>query len=134
MVLHSINRIKSSIPDVVHVMMFYNDGTVFQSTFEGEELNIPKLGGNFGELITSVKNIIEQAKLGDGIYEKLIFQTRHAVVVVIHLGEDSNVALFMRNTGKQELRFDSIKEHLLKLEKLIDMDVASLKEKTSESR
>nr|MDO8119384.1 hypothetical protein [Candidatus Sigynarchaeota archaeon] len=94
MVLRSINRIKSSLPDVLHVLMFYNDGTVFQSTLEGEELNMPKLGNDLAGLISHVKNIIEHVKLGAGVYEKLIFQTNDVIVVVLHLGEDSNVALF----------------------------------------
>ncbi|MFX1573304.1 MAG: hypothetical protein ACFFB0_11195 [Promethearchaeota archaeon] len=36
--------------------MFYNNGTVFQTTFE-QEINGPKLGENLAEFLTPIRNV-----------------------------------------------------------------------------
>ena len=61
MVFKNIARIKTALPEVLHIVMFYNNGTVFQTTFE-QDINIPKLGGNLTELLNHIKNVYEICK------------------------------------------------------------------------
>lgn len=101
--------------------MFYNSGIVFQTTFE-QEINIPKLGENLAEILNHIKNVYEicDFKLDD--YKKLIFETEEMSVIILKLGEDSNIALFFTKEDEGDLKLSSVKRHINKIEELIDMD------------
>ena len=125
MVFKNIARIKSALPEVLHVVMFYSNGTVFQTTFE-QEINIPKLGENLAELINHIKSVYELCKFKVDVYKKLIFETEDISVIILKLGEDSNIALFFKKEEEKELKLTAIKRYITKIEELIDMDEKEL--------
>ncbi|TFG07823.1 MAG: hypothetical protein EU539_04000 [Promethearchaeota archaeon] len=126
MVFKNIQRIKNALPEVIHVAMFYDNGTIFQTTFE-QTINIPKLGENLAELLNHVRRIYEVSNLKLEVYKKLIVETDDISVIVLKLGEESNLALFFRKEEDQELKLQSIKRYITRIEELIDMDKSELK-------
>lgn len=121
MVLKNIQRIKSALPEVFHVAMFYNTGTIFQTTFE-QNINIPKLGENLAELLTHVQKVYEICNFKMENYRKFIFETDDISTIIIKLGEDSNLALFFKKEEDHDLKLHSIKRYINRIEHLIDMD------------
>ena len=119
-VFKNISRIKAALPEVVHVVMFYNNGTIFQTTFD-KDVNIPKIGENLAELIHHIKVVYEicQFKMED--YKKMIFETNDISVIILKLGEDSNIALFFKKDEDKNLKLSSIKRYVSRIETLIDM-------------
>jgi hypothetical protein len=125
MVFKNISRIKTALPEVVHIVMFYNNGTVFQTTFE-QEINIPKLGENISEVLNHIKKVYEFCNYSFDSYNKLIFETEDISIIILKLGEDSNIALFFKNAQEKDLKLSSIKRYITKIEELIDMDEKEL--------
>jgi hypothetical protein len=121
LVFKNITRIKSALPEVIHIVMFYNNGTVFQTTFE-QEINIPKLGENLAELITHIRSVYELCKFKVDAYKKLIFETEDISIIILKLGEESNIALFFKKEEDKELKLTAIKRYIIRIEELIDMD------------
>ena len=122
MVLKDIERIKAELPELLHVVMFYDDGIVFQSSFEKEKsVNIPQVGTNLSEILKHIQKLLEIGVLEMEPYTKLIYETRKIVVMVIKLGEKSNIALFFRKGG-EEPDLSSIKRYLQNIQRLIDSD------------
>jgi len=121
MVLKNIQRIKSALPEVFHVAMFYNTGIIFQTTFE-QNINIPKLGENLAELLNHVRKVYELCDFKMDNYRKFIFETDDVSTIIIKLGEDSNLALFFRKEEDKDLKLTGIRRYLNKIEDLIDTD------------
>lgn len=128
MVFKSIQNIKQALPDVIEVVMFYNNGIIFQTTFE-QSINIPKLGEHLSELIDHFKKIHEICNLHAEEYQKIIFESENVSMVIFKLGEDSNIALFFKRKDVERIKFSAIKKYLERIEELIDMDKKEL-EKT----
>jgi len=121
MVFKNINRIKSSLPEVKHVAMFYDNGTIFQTTFE-QDINIPKLGENFAEVLNHMRKLYEICQIKLNTYEKIIFETDNISIMIIKLGEESNIALFFKKEDDETLKISAIRRYLAKIEDLVDMD------------
>jgi len=121
MVFKNIDRIKTAIPEVLHIVMFYNNGTVFQSTFT-QEINMPKLGENLTEFLHRIKNVYEICNFKLNDFKKLIFETKDVSVIILKLGEESNIALFFKEDDVEGIKLSSIKRYLTRIEELIDMD------------
>lgn len=121
MVFKNILRIKAALPEVKHVVMFYNNGTIFQTTFE-QETNIPKLGENLAEILVFIRNLYEICNYNFENYKKIIFETDDMSIIIMKLGEDSNIALFFRKEEEKELKLTAIKRYMNRIEELIDMD------------
>jgi hypothetical protein len=121
MVFKNIDRIKTALPEVLHVVMFYNNGTVFQTTFT-KEINVPKLGENLTEFIHHIKNVYEICNFKLNDFKKIIFETNDVSVIILKLGEESNIALFFKEDDFEGLKLSSIKRYLTRIEELIDMD------------
>ena len=121
MVFKNILRIKAALPEVKHVVMFYNNGTIFQTTFE-QETNIPKLGENLAEILNFIRNLYEICNYNFENYKKIIFETDDMSIIIMKLGEDSNIALFFRKEEEKELKLTAIKRYMNRIEELIDMD------------
>ncbi|MFX1446359.1 MAG: hypothetical protein ACFFHV_23435 [Promethearchaeota archaeon] len=121
MVLKNIQRIKSALPEVFHVAMFYNTGIIFQTTFE-QNINIPKLGENLAELLNHVRKVYELCDFKMDNYRKFIFETDDVSTIIIKLGEDSNLALFFRKEEDKDLKLTAIRHYLNRIEDLIDTD------------
>jgi HPt (histidine-containing phosphotransfer) domain-containing protein len=119
-VFKNINRIKAALPEVIHIVMFYNNGTIFQTTFD-KDVNIPKLGENLAELIHHIKVIYEISQFKIEDYKKMIFETSDISVIILKLGEDSNIALFFKKDLDKDLKLSSIKRYITRIETLIDM-------------
>lgn len=121
MVFKNIQRIKSALPEVFHVAMFYNTGIIFQTTFE-QNINIPKLGENLAELLNHVRKVYELCDFKMDNYRKFIFETDDVSTIIIKLGEDSNLALFFRKEEDKDLKLTAIRHYLNRIEDLIDTD------------
>ena len=125
MVFKNIQRIKAALPEVKHVVMFYNNGTIFQTTFE-QEINIPKLGENLAEILSHSRKLYEICNYNFENYKKIIFETDDMSSIILKLGEDSNIALFLKKEEEKELKLTAIKRYMTRIEELIDMDEREL--------
>ena len=121
MVWKNVKRIKAALPEVIHVAMFYNNGTVFDTTFE-QKINIPKLGEYLAELLNQMRNVYETCSYSLEKYSKLIIETDDISIIVLKLGEESNIALFFKKEVDETLKLKSIKRYITKIEELIDAD------------
>ncbi|MFX1446408.1 MAG: hypothetical protein ACFFHV_23695 [Promethearchaeota archaeon] len=126
MVFKNVQRIKNALPEVLHVAMFYNNGTIFQTTFE-QDINIPKLGENLAGLLNHFRKIYDVCNIKLDDYNKLIFETDDISISILKLGEDSNLALFFKKEQDQDLKLQSIRRYIHRIENLIDMDKIELK-------
>lgn len=106
--------------------MFYTNGTVFQSTF-GNEFNIPKLGEDLAQIIQKFSNLIQLYDKEEIDYRKIIYETDKYIIVIIKLGEDSNLALLLDNRVTGDIKIGPIRQYLSKLEEMIDMDKEEIK-------
>ncbi|MFW9773100.1 MAG: hypothetical protein ACFFEO_13175 [Candidatus Thorarchaeota archaeon] len=125
MVFKNIQRIKATLPEVQHIVMFYNNGMIYQTTFE-QEINIPKLGENLAEILSHIRKLYEICNYTLEDYKKIIFETHDTSIIILKLGEDSNIALFFRKEEDHELRLTAIKRYMNRIEELIDMDEKEL--------
>ncbi|MFX1371753.1 MAG: coiled-coil domain-containing protein [Promethearchaeota archaeon] len=121
MVFKNILRIKAALPEVKHVAMFYNNGTIFQTTFE-QEINIPKLGENLAEILNHIRKLYNLTNYNFEDYKKIIFETDDMSIIILKLGEDSNIALFFKKEEEKELKITAIRRYITRIEELIDMD------------
>ena len=101
--------------------MFYNTGTIFDTTFD-HNINIPKLGEHLAELLNQMRKIYETCSYSLEKYSKLIIETDDISVIILKLGEDSNIALFFKKEEENGLKLKSIKRYITKIEELIDAD------------
>lgn len=113
--------IKAALPEVIHIAMFYNNGTVFDTTFD-HNINIPKLGEHLAELLNQMRKIYETCSYSLEKYSKLIIETDDISVIILKLGEDSNIVLFFKKEKEDGLKLKSIKRYITKIEELIDAD------------
>ncbi len=105
--------------------MFYNNGTIYQTTFE-QDINIPKLGENLAKILNHVKKLYNICNYNIEDYKKLIFETDDMSIIILKLGEDSNIAFFFKREEEKELKLTAIKRYLTRIEELIDMDEREL--------
>jgi predicted RNase H-like nuclease (RuvC/YqgF family) len=101
--------------------MFYNNGIIFQTTFE-QEINIPKLGENLAEILNHSRKLYDICNYNFENYKKIIFETNLMSIIILKLGEDSNIALFFKKEEEKELKLTAIKKYMTRIEELIDMD------------
>ncbi|MFX1343671.1 MAG: hypothetical protein ACFFBC_05505 [Promethearchaeota archaeon] len=105
--------------------MFYNNGTIFQTTFE-QDINIPKLGENLAEVLNHIRKLYEICNFNFEDYKKIIFETDDMSIIILKLGEDSNISLFFKKEEEKELKLTAIKRYMTRIEELIDMDEREL--------
>ncbi len=120
MVFQNIKRIKRALPEVCHIAMFYNNGTIFQTTFE-HPINIPKLGENLAEMLLHIKKLYDICEFKIDDYKRLVFETEEISLIVLKLGEDSNIGLFFRKEEGKDLKLGSIRRYLERIEDLVDV-------------
>ncbi|MFX1241927.1 MAG: hypothetical protein ACFFA7_11830 [Promethearchaeota archaeon] len=125
MVFKNIQRIQAALPEVKHIAMFYNNGIIFQTTFD-QDINIPKLGENLAEILNHARKLYEISHYNFENYKKIIFETFDMSIIILKLGEDSNIALFFKKEEVQELKLTAIKRYITRIEELIDMDEREL--------
>ena len=125
MVFKNVQRIKAALPEVKHVVMFYNNGTIFQTTFE-QDINIPKLGENLAGVLNHIRKLYEICNFNFEDYKKIIFETDEMSIIILKLGEDSNIALFFKKEEEKELKLTAIRRYMTRIEELIDMDEGEL--------
>ena len=101
--------------------MFYDNGTIFQTTFE-QDINIPKLGENLAEVLNHMRQLYEICQIKLKSYEKIIFETDNLSIMILKLGEESNIALFFKKEEDETLKISAIRRYLAKIEDLVDMD------------
>ncbi|MBD3214479.1 MAG: hypothetical protein GF311_17840 [Candidatus Lokiarchaeota archaeon] len=121
MVFKSIEGIKNALPEVLHIVMFYNNGIVFETTLE-QTINIPKVGEILAQVVDNFKQIYDISNFNLNKYNKIICETDEVSIILIKLGEESNIALFFKAEESRELKLSAIRRYLTKIEELIDMD------------
>ncbi|MHA1198488.1 MAG: hypothetical protein ACTSQF_03955 [Candidatus Heimdallarchaeaceae archaeon] len=132
MVQKTIDRIRRALPEVEHIAMFFDDGTVFQTTFEQfeESVNIPKLGEDLSDILSSFRKLYEICNYDFKNYNQLLFDTESVDVLILKLGENSNLALFFRKLVVDgELQINTIQKYVTKIEKLMDIGQMDLIER-----
>lgn len=132
MILKDLERIKKQFSGLIHIASFYDDGTVFESTFE-PPLNIPKIGESLSESIKYLEKLFELCQFEKEQYQNIIYETKNVQVVVLKSGEQSNVALLFRK-GEDLPDISEIRRHLGKFEIIVDMDKLQLKKYTLEEQ
>ena len=128
MVLKNVETIMKQFPGILHATLFYNSGLGFQTTFPQSNVNIPELGKFLAEINSSFEKLMEISKFEGETFQKLIFETKNVVVIVVKLGEDSNLALFLEGGKAVKFSVEVIRKHLDRLKELIDQDQADLEE------
>ncbi|MHA2074286.1 MAG: hypothetical protein ACW97X_06685 [Candidatus Hodarchaeales archaeon] len=132
MIEKTIERIKKTLPEVEHVVMFYNDGTVFHTTFD-KPVNIPKLGENISGTLAHIQKIYEISNYNLVEYKRLIFNAENMSLIILKLGENSNLALFFtKRIRNVERKIRSIQRDIEMAEELLDVDRTELVEQELE--
>lgn len=125
MVLHDINKLMKNIPEIENVVTFYDDGTVFQTTFDKNIINIPKLGNDLATIISLFKNL--KAKNDFKEFVKIIYDGSQVSLIIFKAGEQSNIALFFkRELSDKELQNLHIRSYIDRIQNLIDIDQKGL--------
>ena len=96
--------------------MFYNNGIIFQSTFE-QEINIPKLGETLAKILANTRKINDICMFKPD-YKKLIVEMEEVTIIILKLGEDSNIALIFKNEASKEINLTPLKRYLSRIEEL----------------
>jgi hypothetical protein len=120
MVFKNIERIKKALPEITHLVMFYDEGVVYQTTFE-PPTNIPQLGKDLAKSIQHFHRIFDTLQLPIKPYKKLIYEVDDFVIIILKLGEHSNLALFFQG-DVEDFQISAIRYYLFRLEELIDID------------
>ncbi|MBN2155587.1 MAG: hypothetical protein JW776_06060 [Candidatus Lokiarchaeota archaeon] len=120
-----LNKVKNELPGLIDYIMFYNTGIVFQSSFS-EKANVPVICANLNEVINTFRQSLVCYGVSSTDYQKIIFESTTHIIIILKLGEDSNIALFFDNTQVDEVNIRPIQKYLNKLEDLIDMDKSEL--------
>jgi hypothetical protein len=131
MALKNIERIKAEIPEIFHIVMFYDDGTIFQTTFQ--QVNIPQIGENLAESIKHIAKLFEICKIENEPYTRLIYETKTYIILVFKIGEQSNLAVFFRK-GPEEPRIGAIKNFIYRIEAVMDTDKIELDKQALEKQ
>ena len=126
MVFKSVKHIKEALPEVIHIAMFYDNGTIFQTTID-QQYNIPKLGEHIAEALNQFRKVYEICNFNLGEYKKLIFETEDISTIILKLGEESNLALFLKKEIDINQKLKSIRRYIKRIEELIDMPQIEIK-------
>lgn len=133
MVLHDIKLLMKKIPEIENIVTFYDDGTVFQTTFDNNEVNIPKLGSDLASILSLFKGLETKNDFTD--YSKIIYDGLQVSLIIFKGGEQSNVALFFkRELTDFEIQNLHIRSYIDRIHELIDYDRNSLLEKEKEKK
>ena len=128
MVMKILSKIKEKLPGLLDYIMFYNTGIVFQSTFP-ENTNVPAICTNLRDIIRLFHKSLDCYEVSTNEYLKIIFETKKYIIIILKLGEDSNIALFFDNevvSDSTDVNIGSVQKYLNKLEELIDMNKSEL--------
>jgi hypothetical protein len=133
MVLQDIESLMKHIPEIENIVTFYDDGTVFQTTFDKHQVNIPKLGSDLANILTTFRNLKAVNDFKD--FSKIIYDSVDASIIIFKVGEQSNMALFFkRELSDKEVQNLQIKHYLDRIQDLIDIDRKTLLDKIEESK
>ncbi len=132
-----ILRIKKHLPGLIHIATFYDNGTVFESTFE-PSVNIPKLGENLSESLKHMEQLFATCQFEKEPYINMIYETNKSIIMFLKVGEQSNLALFFRKgekqQGEREPDIFTIRRYLSRIDFLMDMDKLDLDKHTVEEQ
>jgi len=129
--IKNIERLKAAIPEIFHLVMFYDDGTIFQTTFQ--QVNVPQIGENFAESIKHIAKLFEICKIENEPYTRLIYETKTYIILVFKVGEQSNLALFFRK-GLEEPHISAIKNFIYRIQAVMDTDKIDLDKQALEKQ
>ena len=133
MVLNDIERLMKNIPEIENIVTFYDDGTVFQTTFDKNSVNIPKLGNDLSTIISLFTNL--QAKNDFKEFIKIIYDGANVSLIIFKVGEQSNIALFFkRELSDKELQNLQIRDYIDRIQELLDIDQRTLIQKDIEKK
>lgn len=133
MVLQDIDTLMKNIPEIENIVTFYDDGTVFQTTFNKNEVNIPHLGEDLASILSIFKNL--KAKNDFSEFIKVIYDGANVSLIIFKVGEQSNIALFFkREMSDKELQNIQIRNYIDRIQELLDIDQKTLKKKEVEKK
>ncbi|MHA1991159.1 MAG: hypothetical protein ACW981_19315 [Candidatus Hodarchaeales archaeon] len=133
MVFDDIERLMKNIPEIENTVTFYDDGTVFQTTFDKNKVNIPKLGAELAQILSLFRNLKAKNDFKD--YQKIVYDGVNVSLIILKLGEQSNLALFFkRELSDKELQNIQIRNYVDRIQELIDIDHKSLIKKEGEKK
>ena len=119
------------IPEIENIVTFYDEGTVFQTTFDKNTVNIPKLGNDLASILSTFRGL--QAKNDFKEYSKIIYDGLEVSLIIFKAGEQSNIALFFkRELSDFEIQNLHIRSYIDRIQELIDYDRKSLLENEEE--
>lgn len=125
MVLQDIDKLMKTIPEIENIVTFYDDGTVFQTTFDKDTINIPKLGNDLATIISLFSNL--KAKNDFKKFVKIIYDGSNVSLIIFKVGEQSNIALFFkREMSDKELQNLHIRSYIDRIQELLDVDQQTL--------
>ena len=131
MVLHDLELLMKKIPEIENIVTFYDEGTVFQTTFDKNTVNIPKLGNDLASILSTFRGL--QAKNDFKEYSKIIYDGLEVSLIIFKAGEQSNIALFFkRELSDFEIQNLHIRSYIDRIQELIDYDRKSLLENEEE--
>lgn len=116
-----IDRIEAKFPGLLHLVMFYNDGIVFHTSFTTDK-EIPTIGEKLGLLLKYARKLIQIESDNKELYKKIIIESNAIIIMIIKIGEESNLAMFLANNPILDLDITPIRKYIKKLEELIDIE------------
>jgi len=117
------------MPELQNVVLFYDNGLVFQTTFD-QSVSIPEIGENLARLISDGKDLLKSFKGSQSNFQKVIYEIEDLSIMILRLGEQSNIALFIDKKKLAEcesgsLNSSNINALLEELKQIMDTPVES---------
>lgn len=119
-----IEQIKKNIPEIIHYILFFQDGIVIKTSFT-EENNIPELGKNAGEIIEKCQQFLLLTGIESKDYRKIVYEGIRWMLFILQVGEQSHLALIMQHPSK-EVPLQPIRKYLELIENAIDISQEEL--------
>lgn len=132
MISKIIESIKAEIPEILHFAVFYNNGTVFHTDFH-EPANVPEIGAQLSYIINHGQRLVDQSGFKAKNYRRMIYETAEFMIIVLPLGEDSHMALFL-DSPPAEIRIQPIQKYLEIIQDIVDVSTAELQQKEDEEK
>lgn len=118
-----VKEMQQLLPDLKHVLICFNTGTIVKSTFS-EPVNVPDLGDDIMGIFSKLYEIALNGQLiscarRDFKYQKFEFKLEGWDIFIYPLGENCFIVLFFQLSPKG-FDFSTLQTQLKKIETLLD--------------
>jgi predicted regulator of Ras-like GTPase activity (Roadblock/LC7/MglB family) len=96
MVLMNLDRLKQELPDLDQYVVFFSDGSVFQTSFKAP-YNIPKIGETLINVRNSYRELFDLMQVQNQIIKRQIIETPKFLIIIIKIDDLSFIALIFPN-------------------------------------